>query len=63
MICATRFFLAEFNLDLLISKRNPAKSFKSLPQFPAIRCDVAMLVPETTTHEFTLQNCEADQTR
>ena len=48
-------FLAEFNLDLLISKRNPAKSFKSLPQFPAIRRDVAMLVPETTTHESVLQ--------
>ncbi len=27
-------FLAEFNLDLLLSKRNPAKSFKALPQFP-----------------------------
>jgi phenylalanyl-tRNA synthetase beta chain len=48
-------FLAEFNLDLLISKRNPAKSFKSLPQFPAIRRDVAMLVPEATTHEAVLQ--------
>jgi phenylalanyl-tRNA synthetase beta chain len=48
-------FLAEFNLDLLLSKRNPAKSFKSLPQFPSIRRDVAMLVPEATTHESVLQ--------
>jgi phenylalanyl-tRNA synthetase beta chain len=48
-------FLAEFNLDLFISKRNPAKSFKSLPQFPTIRRDVAMLVPEATTHEAVLQ--------
>ncbi|HZL13909.1 MAG TPA: phenylalanine--tRNA ligase subunit beta, partial [Verrucomicrobiae bacterium] len=48
-------FLAELNLDLLLSKRNPAKSFKLLPQFPAIRRDVAMLVPETTTHESVLQ--------
>src|SRR5476649_1430633 len=39
-------FLAEFNLDFLISKRNPAKSFKALPSFPAIRRDVAMIVPE-----------------
>jgi phenylalanyl-tRNA synthetase beta chain len=48
-------FLAEFNLDLLIAKRNPAKSFKVLPQFPSSRRDVAMLVPETTTHEIVLQ--------
>ena len=48
-------FLAEFNLDLLISKRNPAKSFKALPQFPSSRRDVAMLVPEPTTHEAVLQ--------
>jgi phenylalanyl-tRNA synthetase beta chain len=49
-------FLAEFNLDLLLSKRNPAKSFKALPQFPSSRRDVAMLVPETTTHEAVLQS-------
>jgi phenylalanyl-tRNA synthetase beta chain len=48
-------FLAEFNLDLLLSKRNAGKSFKILPQFPSIRRDVAMLVPETTTHESVLQ--------
>jgi phenylalanyl-tRNA synthetase beta chain len=48
-------FLAEFNLDLLLSKRNPAKSFKALPQFPSSRRDVAMLVPETVTHEAVLQ--------
>jgi phenylalanyl-tRNA synthetase beta chain len=48
-------FLAEFNLDLLLSKRNASKSFKSLPQFPSIRRDVAMLVPEATTHESVLQ--------
>jgi phenylalanyl-tRNA synthetase beta chain len=48
-------FLAELNLDLLLARRNPAKSFKSLPQFPGIRRDVAMLVPETTTHEAVLQ--------
>jgi len=49
-------FLAEFNLDLLLSKRNPAKSFKALPQFPSSRRDVAMLVAETTTHEAVLQS-------
>jgi phenylalanyl-tRNA synthetase beta chain len=48
-------FLAEFNLDLLIAKRNPAKSFKPLPQFPSSRRDVAMLVPEAVTHDAVLQ--------
>jgi len=48
-------FLAEFNLDVLLSKRNPAKSFKLLPQFPSSRRDLAMLVPEAVTHEAVLQ--------
>jgi phenylalanyl-tRNA synthetase beta chain len=47
--------LAELNLDLLLARRNPAKSFKPLPQFPAIRRDVAMLVPETTIHDAVWQ--------
>ncbi|MGH7952714.1 MAG: phenylalanine--tRNA ligase subunit beta, partial [Limisphaerales bacterium] len=48
-------FLAELNLDQLLARRNPAKSFKPLPQFPAIRRDVAMLVPENVAHELVLQ--------
>jgi len=48
-------FLAEFNLDFLLSKRNPTKSFKALPQFPSSRRDVAMLVPEAVTHDAVLQ--------
>jgi phenylalanyl-tRNA synthetase beta chain len=47
--------LAELNFDLLLARRNPARSFKPLPQFPAIRRDVAMIVPEATTHEAVLQ--------
>jgi phenylalanyl-tRNA synthetase beta chain len=47
--------LAELNLDLLLARRNPTKLFRALPQFPAIRRDVAMLVPEATTHEAVLQ--------
>jgi phenylalanyl-tRNA synthetase beta chain len=43
--------LAELNLDLLLAKRNTEKSFKSLPAFPSICRDIAMLVPEATTHE------------
>ncbi|MDB6121476.1 MAG: pheT [Pedosphaera sp.] len=43
--------LAELNLDLLLARRNTSKTFKSIPAFPAIRRDIAMLVPEATTHE------------
>jgi len=48
-------FLAELNLGELLARRNPGKNFKSLPAFPSMRRDVAMLVPETTTHEAVLQ--------
>jgi phenylalanyl-tRNA synthetase beta chain len=47
--------LAELNFDLLLVRRSKGKSFKPLPAFPAIRRDVAMLVPEATTHEAVLQ--------
>jgi phenylalanyl-tRNA synthetase beta chain len=47
-------FLAELDLDRLLARRSPAKSFKPLPQFPSIRRDVAMLVPETVSHEAVL---------
>ncbi len=46
--------LAELNLDLLLARRNTAKTLKQLPAFPTIRRDVAMLVPEATTHEAVL---------
>lgn len=47
-------FLAELNLDLLLARRNTSKSFKSLPAFPSIRRDIAMLVPEAVNHENVL---------
>jgi phenylalanyl-tRNA synthetase beta chain len=47
-------FLAELDLDQLLARQNPSKSFKPLPQFPAIRRDVAMLVMEDVTHESVL---------
>ena len=47
-------FLAELNLDQLLARRNPAKSFKALPQFPGIRRDIAMVVPEATSHDAVL---------
>ncbi|MFM1769942.1 MAG: phenylalanyl-tRNA ligase, beta subunit [Verrucomicrobiota bacterium] len=47
-------FLAELSLDQLLARRNPARSFKPLPQHPAIRRDVAMLVAESVTHDAVL---------
>lgn len=51
--------LAELNLDLLLSRRSASRSFKPLPPFPGIRRDVAMLVPESTTHETIMQTVKA----
>jgi phenylalanyl-tRNA synthetase beta chain len=48
-------FLAELNLDVLLSRRNTGKSLKPLLTQPAIRRDVAMVVPEPTTHDAVLQ--------
>jgi phenylalanyl-tRNA synthetase beta chain len=47
-------FLAELNMDILLARRNTARQFKPLPQFPSVRRDVAMVVPETVTHEAVL---------
>ncbi|MBN8249048.1 MAG: phenylalanine--tRNA ligase subunit beta [Verrucomicrobia bacterium] len=47
-------FLAELDLDLLLSRAQRSRSFKALPQFPAVRRDLALLVPESVTHEAVL---------
>jgi phenylalanyl-tRNA synthetase beta chain len=44
-------FLAELDLDLILARRAAGKSFKAIPQFPGVRRDIAMLVPENVTHE------------
>jgi len=54
-------FLAELNLDLLLARRSTAKAFTPLPIFPSIRRDVAMLVPEATTHQAILNTVEQAQ--
>jgi phenylalanyl-tRNA synthetase beta chain len=46
--------LAELDLDQLLARRNTSRSFKPLPQFPAIQRDVAMILPESTTHDAVL---------
>jgi phenylalanyl-tRNA synthetase beta chain len=52
--CRDAVLLAELDLGILLRCRSATKSFKSLPQFPAIARDVAMLVPEGTTHAAVL---------
>lgn len=47
-------FFAELNMDLLLARRNTARQFKPLPQFPSVRRDVAMVVPEAVTHDAVL---------
>lgn len=46
--------LAEIDLDLVLARRSNNKTFKPLPAYPSIRRDVAMFVPETTTHDTIL---------
>jgi len=49
--CRSPVFLAELDLGVLLQRRTRVKSFKALPQFPAIMRDVAMLVPESIKHD------------
>ncbi|MFO1497125.1 MAG: phenylalanine--tRNA ligase subunit beta [Verrucomicrobiota bacterium] len=46
--------LGELNMDQLLARRQAGKSFKPLPQFPTIERDVAMVLPEATSHEAVL---------
>jgi phenylalanyl-tRNA synthetase beta chain len=47
--------LAQLNFDLLLARRNTAKSFKPIPAYPPIRRDIAMLVAEATAHDAVVQ--------
>lgn len=47
-------FFAELNMDMLLARRNTSRQFKPLPQFPSVRRDVAMVVPEAVTHDAVL---------
>jgi phenylalanyl-tRNA synthetase beta chain len=50
----TPVFLAELDLDQLLARRQVGRTFRPLPQFPAIRRDVALLVAESVTHDAVL---------
>jgi len=47
-------FLAELNLDFLLSRRSLAKFFKALAAFPSVRRDVALIVADEVPHEKVL---------
>ena len=47
-------FLAELDLAQLLLRRNTAKGFKALPAYPAIRRDLAIVVPQSVTHDAVL---------
>jgi phenylalanyl-tRNA synthetase beta chain len=47
-------FLARLDLDAVLARRNQSRSFKAIPQFPTVRRDVALLLPETVTHDSVL---------
>jgi phenylalanyl-tRNA synthetase beta chain len=47
-------FLAELDMEMLLARRSRSKAFKALPLFPSIQRDVAMLLPEGTSHEAVL---------
>jgi phenylalanyl-tRNA synthetase beta chain len=47
--------LAELSLDVILARRNASKAFKAIPSLPSVRRDVAMIVPEATTHDAVLQ--------
>jgi len=49
-----RVFLAELNLDDLLARRVTARQFKALPTYPAVRRDVALVVPDSVTHDQVL---------
>jgi len=47
-------WMAELDLDQLLARRNASRAFKPLPQVPSVRRDVAMIVPESVTHDAVL---------
>lgn len=47
--------MAEIDLDLVLARRPATRTFHPLPVFPAIRRDIAMVVPESVTHADVLR--------
>lgn len=47
-------FLAEIQLETVLDRSNPERFFKALPQFPEVRRDLALILPESTSHDAVL---------
>lgn len=47
--------VAELDLDTVLARRSVSRTFKSMPAFPAVRRDVAMIVADDVTHDAVLQ--------
>lgn len=47
-------WLAELDLEQLLARRNVARSLKPLPQYPSVRRDAALILPESVTHDAVL---------
>ncbi len=47
-------FLAELNLDQLIGRRVTSRNLKALPSHPAIRRDIAFVIPDSISHDQVL---------
>jgi len=56
-------FVAELHADLLLKPDELAKKFREIEKFPAVTRDVAMIVPEETSHEKILAVIENPKER
>jgi phenylalanyl-tRNA synthetase beta chain len=51
-------FVAELHVDLLLTHDESLKKFREIERFPAVSRDIAMIVPEETSHEKILHAIE-----
>jgi phenylalanyl-tRNA synthetase beta chain len=57
-IDAPGVFIAELNIDVLLTKLQPTKKFREIERFPAITRDIAMFVPEKISNETVIKAIE-----
>jgi phenylalanyl-tRNA synthetase beta chain len=54
--------LAELNLDELLGRRITTRTFSPLPAFPAVRRDLALILPESVSHDAILRTVRQTRT-
>jgi phenylalanyl-tRNA synthetase beta chain len=54
-------FFAELHVDLVLGTQESAKTFHEIERFPAVTRDIAMIVPEKTSHAEILRAIENPQ--